>query len=89
MAICLQLYRRQQRKKRQAWLADLQTPITYYQNTVQYKAFTATNDYEPSLSDEMPIRTGDSVRVHGYYDEEWAYGQNETLAIQGTIHESQ
>lgn len=87
MAICLQLYRRQQRKKRQAWLADLQTPITYYQNTDQYEAFTATNDYEPSLSDEMPIRTGDRVRVHGYYDEEWAYGQNETLAVQGTIHE--
>lgn len=32
----------------------------------------------------MPIRAGDSVRVHGYYDEEWAYGQNETLAVQGT-----
>ncbi|CAO3672457.1 unnamed protein product [Umbelopsis vinacea] len=88
MAICLQLYRRQQRKKRQAWLADLQTPITYYQNTDQYEAFTATNDYEPSLSDEMPIRTGDRVRVHGYYDEEWAYGQNETLAVQGIFPRS-
>ncbi|GAB5593290.1 hypothetical protein Unana1_08190 [Umbelopsis nana] len=89
MAICLQFYRRHQRKKRQAWLADLQTPITYYQpNADRSTAFTAVTTYEPSLSDEMPIRAGDSVRVHGYYDEEWAYGQNETLAVQGIFPRS-
>jgi hypothetical protein len=31
---------------------------------------------------------GDRINVHGYYDEEWAYGQNETLAVHGIYNHS-
>ncbi|CAO3692671.1 unnamed protein product [Umbelopsis ramanniana] len=89
VALCLQLYRRSQRKKRQAWLAALQTPITFYRpNSESYQVFIAVSAYEPSLSDEVPIRVGDRINVHGYYDEEWAYGQNETLAVHGIYNHS-
>jgi hypothetical protein len=84
IAICLQLYRRHQRKKRQAWLTALQTPITYYQPiTESNQDFIAVSAYEPSLSDEVPIRVGDRINIHGYYDDEWAYGENERLAVHG------
>ncbi|KAG2180500.1 hypothetical protein INT44_003504 [Umbelopsis vinacea] len=89
VALCLQLYRRQQRKKRQAWLADLQSPVTFYRpNSESYQVFIAVSAYEPSLSDEVPIRVGDRIHIHGYYDEEWAYGQNETLAVHGIFPRS-
>ncbi|KAJ2958435.1 hypothetical protein NQZ79_g6022 [Umbelopsis isabellina] len=81
-AVCLQVYRRQQRKSRQAWLAGFQTPITYYRrNTVQLEPSKAIAAYDATLSDEITINVGDLVRVHGYYDENWAYGQNDTLGM--------
>jgi hypothetical protein len=85
-AVCLQVYRRHQRKRRQAWLADFQTPITYYRrNTVHFEPSKAIASYEAVLSDEITVNVGDLVRIHGYYDEDWAYGQNDTLGIQGKI----
>ncbi|KAL2917338.1 hypothetical protein HK105_203002 [Polyrhizophydium stewartii] len=53
--------------------------------TILEKKFVVTTDYEPSASDELRLRVGDSIVLDLLFNDGWAKGKNETTRQEGIL----
>eukprot|EP00842_Homolaphlyctis_polyrhiza_P000615 jgi/Hompol1/1554/HPOL_005634-RA len=53
--------------------------------TILDKKFIVTTDYEPSASDELRLRVGDSIVLDLLFNDGWAKGKNESTRQEGIL----